>query len=102
MVHKDTERQAELRQTVRDFCADFGNEYWRAKDLERSYPQEFVDGITQKRLLAALIPEEYGGLGLGISEASIIMEEINRSGGHAAACHAQLYTMKAVLNHGSE
>lgn len=102
MVHKDTERQAELRQTVRDFCADFGNEYWRAKDLERSYPQEFVDGITQKRLLAALIPEEYGGLGLGISEASIIMEEINSSGGHAAACHAQLYTMKAVLNHGSE
>lgn len=102
MVHKDTERQAELRQTVRDFCADFGNEYWRAKDLERSYPQEFVDGITQKRLLAALIPEEYGGLGLGISEAAIIMEEINRSGGHAAACHAQLYTMKAVLNHGSE
>ncbi len=102
MVHKDTERQAELRQTVRDFCADFGNEYWRAKDLERSYPQEFVDGITKKRLLAALIPEEYGGLGLGISEASIIMEEINRSGGHAAACHAQLYTMKAVLNHGSE
>jgi len=102
VVHKDTERQAELRQTVRDFCADFGNEYWRAKDLERSYPQEFVDGITQKRLLAALIPEEYGGLGLGISEASIIMEEINRSGGHAAACHAQLYTMKAVLNHGSE
>lgn len=102
MVHKDTDQQAELRRAVREFCVGFGNEYWRAKDLERSYPHEFVEGITKKRLLAALIPEEYGGLGLGISEASIIMEEINRSGGHAAACHAQLYTMKAVLNHGSE
>ena len=92
----------ELRKRVRTVCADFPNEYWHRQDLERRYPQEFVDRMTRERLLAALIPEEFGGLGLGISEASIIMEEVNRSGGHAAACHAQLYTMKAVLNHGSE
>lgn len=92
----------QLRSRVRDLCADFPDAYWREKDLNREYPQEFVEVMTEAGMLAALIPEEYGGLGLGISEASVIMEEINRSGGHAAACHAQLYTMKAVLNHGSQ
>jgi acyl-CoA dehydrogenase len=92
----------QLREQLRKICAEFPNEYWREADIERRYPQEFVDRMTRERYLAALIPVEYGGLGWGITEASIIMEEINRSGGHAAACHAQLYTMKAVLNHGSQ
>lgn len=92
----------ELRQRVRAICKEYPNEYWRRLDLEREYPHEFVDHLTRERLLAALIPQEYGGLGVGITEASIIMEEINRSGGHSAACHAQLYTMKAVLNHGTQ
>lgn len=92
----------QLRSKVRNLCADFPDEYWREMDLKREYPQAFVDAMTEARLLAALIPKEYGGLGMGISEASIVMEEINRSGGHAAACHAQLYTMKAVLNHGTD
>lgn len=98
----DTPEIAELRERVRAVCADFPLEYWRGLDKEREYPHEFVDRLTGERLLAALVPEEYSGLGLGIAEASVILEEINRSGGHAAACHAQLYTMKAVLNHGSQ
>lgn len=92
----------ELREQTRALCEKFPDEYWRQADLERRYPQEFVDTLTEARLLSALIPQEYGGLGLGVTEASVIMEEINRSGGHSAACHAQLYTMKAVLNHGSQ
>ena len=92
----------QLRSEVRDLCANFPDEYWREMDINREYPQKFVDAMTEAGLLATLIPKEYGGLGMGISEASIVMEEINRSGGHAAACHAQLYTMKAVLNHGTK
>ena len=88
--HDDRPELQRLREKVREVCRDFPNSYWRECDIERRYPQEFVDRMTEERLLAALIPEEYGGLGLGISEASIIMEEVNRSGGHAAACHAQL------------
>lgn len=91
----------ELRTTVRDLCAEFKDEYWRKTDQERAYPQEFVDRLTASGLLAALIPTEYGGLGYGLTEASVIMEEINHSGGHSAACHAQMYTMGAVLRHGS-
>ncbi|MDO5670235.1 MAG: acyl-CoA dehydrogenase family protein [Corynebacterium sp.] len=102
MRPQDRPDLAQLRTRVRELCADFPDQYWREKDLQREYPQEFVDAMTEAGLLAALIPEEYGGLGLGITEASVIMEEINRSGGHAAACHAQLYTMKAVLNHGTQ
>ena len=92
----------ELRAQVRELCAGFPDEYWRARDQAREYPQAFVDALTESRLLAALIPAEYGGLGLSLTEASVIMEEINRSGGHSAACHAQMYTMGAVLRHGSE
>ncbi len=92
----------QLRQQTRELCTQFPDEYWRETDLNRRYPQEFVDTLTKARLLSALIPTEYGGLGVGLTEASVIMEEINKSGGHSAACHAQLYTMKAVLNHGSE
>lgn len=91
-----------LRALTRDLCADFPDEYWRETDLHRRYPQEFVDHLTASGLLSVLIPSEYGGLGLGLTEASVVMEEINKSGGHSAACHAQMYTMGALLRHGSE
>lgn len=91
----------ELRQSVRSICAKYPDEYWRKLDAELAYPEEFVDDITKNGFLAALIPEEYGGSGLGMMEASIILEEINRSGGNAGACHAQMYTMGTLLRHGS-
>lgn len=92
----------ELRERVRDVCASFPDAYWRERDQRREYPTAFVDALTRSGLLSALIPIEHGGLGLGISEASVIMQEINRSGGHSAACHAQMYILGAVLRHGSE
>ncbi|MET8786857.1 acyl-CoA dehydrogenase family protein [Streptomyces sp. NPDC049097] len=99
---KDNERaHEELRTQVRKLCQTFDDEYWRRYDRERAYPEEFVRALTEAGYLSALIPTEYGGLGLGITEASIIMQEINRSGGHSAACHAQMYTMGALLRHGS-
>ena len=97
-----TDAQEELRHRVRAFCADFPDEYWRACDRERAYPDAFVEALTTAGLLAVLIPTEYGGGGLGITEGSIVLEEVNRSGGHSAACHAQMYTMGALLKHGSE
>ena len=100
-VHPDAQVEA-LRQQTRDLCAKFPDEYWRETDLNRRYPQEFVDTLTAAGLLSALIPLEYGGLGLGLTKASVIMEEINKSGGHSAACHAQMYTMGALLKHGSQ
>jgi len=98
----DNRPHSALRAEVSALCAGFPDEYWRRMDQAREYPQQFVDALTGSGYLAALIPREYGGLGLGLSEASVIMEEINRSGGHSAACHAQMYTMGAVLRHGSE
>ncbi|MCI9889906.1 acyl-CoA/acyl-ACP dehydrogenase [Micrococcales bacterium 31B] len=92
----------QLRETVRTLCAEFPDAYWRDLDRERAYPQQFIDTLTASGLLAALIPTEYGGLGYGLTEASVIMEEINRSGGHSAAGHAQMYTMGALLRHGSD
>ena len=91
----------ELRQSVRTICRKYPDEYWRELDAELAYPEAFVEDITKNGFLAALIPEEYGGSGLGIMEASIILEEINRSGGNAGACHAQMYTMGTLLRHGS-
>ena len=91
-----------MRLLTRTLCARFPDEYWRAADVERRYPQEFVDTLTHAGLLSALIPVRYGGLGLDLARASVIMEEINRSGGHSAACHAQMYTMGALLRHGRE
>jgi acyl-CoA dehydrogenase len=97
------EQSAEaLRERTTTLCAEFPDEYWRHADRERRYPQEFVDRLTEAGLLAALIPVEYGGLGVGITEASAIMQAINQSGGHSAACHAQMYTMGALLRHGSD
>src|ERR1051326_5187866 len=92
----------ELLREVRDLCKAFPDAYWRELDARRAYPDAFVKALTDAGYLAALIPEEYGGAGLGITDASIILEEINRSGGNAGACHAQMYTMGTVLKHGSE
>ena len=91
-----------LRERTRTLCAGFPDAYWRETDRDRRYPQEFVDTLTAAGLLSILIPTEYGGGGLGVTEASVVMEEINKSGGHSAACHAQMYTMGALLRHGSE
>jgi acyl-CoA dehydrogenase len=95
------EHQA-LRDAIRALCRAFPDTYWRELDLARAYPEAFVRALTESGYLAALIPERYGGLGLGIAEASVILEEVHRSGGHSAACHAQMYTMGALLKHGSE
>jgi acyl-CoA dehydrogenase len=92
----------EIRTAVRDICARYGDQYWRDQDRLRRYPSEFVDALTRAGWLAALIPEEYGGSGLGIAEASVVLEEIQRQGGNAAACHAQMYVMGTLLRHGSE
>jgi len=97
----DTEHQ-DIRDAVRALCAEFPAEYFRKVDEERGYPEKFVDALTQAGWLAALIPQEYGGSGLGLLEASIIMEEINRSGGNSGACHGQMYNMGTLLRHGSE
>jgi acyl-CoA dehydrogenase len=92
----------ELRSGVRELCVRFPDEYWRRIDREEAYPQEFVDALTKAGWLAALIPTEYGGAGLGISHGAAIMEEINRSGANGGACHAQMYIMGTLLRHGSE
>ncbi|HID4047519.1 TPA: acyl-CoA dehydrogenase family protein [Pluralibacter gergoviae] len=87
---------------VRALCSEFPDEYHRKIDEEKAYPEAFVDALTAAGWLAALIPEAYGGSGLGLTEASIIMEEINRSGGNSGACHGQMYNMNTLLRHGSE
>lgn len=92
----------ELRDAVRNLCQRFSDEYWRKTDRERRYPEEFVKALTEAGWLAALIPEQYGGSGLGVTEASIVLEEVNRCGGNAGACHAQMYIMGTLLRHGSE
>jgi len=91
----------DIRDAVRDLCAQFPPEYHRRIDEARGYPDEFVNALTRAGWLAALIPQEYGGSGLGLTEASIIMEEINRSGGNSGACHGQMYNMGTLLRHGS-
>lgn len=100
-VNEKMQFHEELRQSVRAICSKYPDPYWRELDAKQAYPEEFVNEITRNGFLAALIPEEYGGSGLGITEASIILEEINRSGGNAGACHAQMYTMGTLLRHGS-
>jgi acyl-CoA dehydrogenase len=92
---------AEIRDGVRALCTGFPAEYHRQVDAERGYPAAFVDALTKAGWLAALIPQDYGGSGLGLAEASVIMEEINRSGGNAGACHGQMYNMGTLLRHGS-
>jgi len=92
----------ELRSSVRELCKEFPAEYFRRMDERRSYPEEFVEALTKAGWLAALIPAEYGGSGLGLTEASVILEEINRSGGNSGACHGQMYNMATLLRHGSD
>ena len=91
----------EIRRGVRALCADFGSDYWQRLDEAREYPAQFVKALTDAGWLSALIPEQYGGSGLGITEAAIILEEVNRSGANSGACHAQMYVMGTVLRHGS-
>ena len=92
----------ELRDAVRSLCRGYPDSYWQALDRERAYPEDFVRELNEAGYLACLIPEQYGGSGLDMREACVIPEEINRSGGNAAACHAQMYTMGTLLRHGSE
>ena len=92
----------DMREALRDLCEKFDSAYWQKVDHERGYPESFVKAITEAGWLAALIPEEYGGSGLGLAEASVIMEEINFSGGNAGSCHGQMYNMGTLLRHGSE
>lgn len=92
----------EIRSAIRELCAHFPPEYFRKVDEQRRYPEEFVAALTHAGWLAALVPQEYGGGGLGLAEASVILEEINRSGANAAACHGQMYNMATLFRHGSE
>ena len=96
------ESHQQIRAAVRDLCSRFPGEYWRKLDEARAYPEEFVHALTAAGWLSSLIPEEYGGAGLGITEASIILEEVNRSGANSGACHAQMYIMGTLLRHGSD
>jgi acyl-CoA dehydrogenase len=101
MTFELSDDQREIRRTVAALCARFGNDYWRSCDERNAYPDEFVRAMTEAGWLSALIPQEFGGAGLGMLDASLILEEVNRSGGNAVACHAQMYTMAAILKHGS-
>ena len=97
-----TTDQEAIRSAVRELCRQFPTSYWRDNDEARRYPEDFVRALTEAGWLAALIPEQYGGSGLGVLEGCLILEEINRSGGSAGACHAQMYIMGSLLRHGSE
>src|SRR3954468_18367373 len=102
MIDATFERHSEIREAVRALCKQFPDQYHRRIDEQRGYPEEFVGALTKAGWLAAMIPQEYGGSGLGLTEASVIMEEINRSGGNAGACHGQMYNMGTLLRHGSD
>ncbi len=102
MIDQTPDRFQEMRDALRDLCAEYPDEYHRQIDADRAYPEAFVDALTKAGWLAALIPTEYGGSGLGLAEASVIMEEINRAGGNAGACHGQMYNMGTLLRHGSD
>src|SRR3989441_8925729 len=97
-----TDEQRALRAGVLEICRRYPGEYWRELDARREYPEKFVNELTQAGYLAALIPQEYGGAGLGIAEGALILETIHAAGGNAAACHAQMYIMGTLLRHGSE
>ena len=99
---KGTDQYQDIRDGVRAVCAQYSDEYFRKLDEKRAYPEAFVDALTHAGWLAALIPAEYGGSGLNLAQASVIMEEINRSGANAGACHGQMYNMGTLLRHGSE
>ena len=100
-AHPD-HRYQDIRDAVRALCAEFPDAYHREVDSRRAYPEAFVDALTKAGWMAALIPQQYGGSGLGLAEASVIMEEINRAGGNSGACHGQMYNMGTLLRHGSD
>ena len=102
MFQNRTDDYQDIRDAVRALCAEFPDEYHRKIDEARGFPEEFVNALTRAGWMAALIPEEYGGSGLGLTEASVIMEEINRSGGNSGACHGQMYVINTLIKHGSE
>ena len=102
MIKTRTDPYQDIRDAVRALCAGFPDEYHRKIDEARGYPEAFVDALTKAGWLAAMIPHEYGGSGLGLTEASVVMEEINRSGGNSGACHGQMYNMGTLLRHGSD
>src|SRR5579864_1876746 len=97
-----SDQQRQYRDAVRELCRRFPEAYWRGLDAQRAYPEEFVAALTAGGWLSVLIPAEHGGGGLGLVEACLILEEVNASGGNAAACHAQMYTMGALLRHGTQ
>ena len=101
-MNSHSDQYQDIRDAIRDLCKQFPDEYFRKVDEVRGYPEDFVNALTQAGWMAALIPQEYGGSGLGLTEASIIMEEINRCGGNSGACHGQMYNMGTLLRHGSE
>mgnify|MGYP006197338795 CR=1 FL=1 len=100
-MHHTPDAYQDIRDAVRALCAEFPDEYHRQIDEQRAYPEAFVDALTKAGWMAALIPQQYGGSGLSMAEASVIMEEINRSGGNSGACHGQMYNMGTLLRHGS-
>jgi acyl-CoA dehydrogenase len=102
MTHSSSDKYQDIRDAVRALCAEYPDEYHRKIDEARGYPEAFVDALTKAGWLAAMIPQEYGGSGLGLTEASVIMEAINRCGGNSGACHGQMYNMGTLLRHGSE
>ncbi|MCZ4314832.1 acyl-CoA/acyl-ACP dehydrogenase [Comamonadaceae bacterium G21597-S1] len=101
-MQSSADQYQDIRDAVRALCAEFPDSYHRKIDEQRAYPEAFVDALTKAGWLAALIPQEYGGSGLGLAEASVVMEQINRSGGNSGACHGQMYNMGTLLRHGSE
>lgn len=100
-MNRTADKYQDIRDAIKDLCKQFPDEYFRKIDEARGYPEEFVNALTQAGWMAALIPQEYGGSGLSLTEASVIMEEINRCGGNSGACHGQLYNMGTLLRHGS-
>jgi acyl-CoA dehydrogenase len=100
-INPQFSQYTELRQSIRELCSQFKSDYWQKLEESSAYPEEFVKELTAAGWLSALIPEEYGGAGLGVTEASVILEEINRSGANSGACHAQMYIMGTLLRHGS-
>ncbi len=102
MRHSESDKYQDIRDGVRTLCEQYPDEYHRRIDAQRGYPEEFVKALTDAGWMAAMIPQEYGGSGLGLAEASVIMEEINRSGGNAGACHGQMYNMGTLVRHGSD
>jgi acyl-CoA dehydrogenase len=102
MLTHASDQHQDIRDAVRALCAQFPDAYHRKVDEARAYPEDFVDALTKAGWMAALIPEAYGGSGLGLTEASVIMEEINRAGGNSGACHGQMYNMNTLVQHGSD